>query len=1050
MAANDWLGGYLDAILDTGTVLDAGKPETRKGDSAVTTTRYFVNEITESNETDLHRTWMKATALKNVHDRGTRLENFCWRIWHITRKKHEMEWTEAKRLAQRELEREEGRLEASEDMPEEIMEDSDKGEAPVYSPASAETADQAERSQSQSNNGAEGHEKRLYVVLISLHGLVRGDNMELGRDSDTGGQIKYVVEFARALATMPQVYRVDLLTRQILAKEVDWSYGEPIEMLSTGAYEIEGGGESSGAYIVRIPCGPRDKYCRKELLWPHVPEFADGALAHIVHMSNVLGEQIGSGEPVWPHMIHGHYADAGDIASLLSGALNVPMVLTGHSLGRNKLEQLLKQGRQSPEDINATYKIMHRIEAEEFSLDSSELVVTSTRQEIDQQWGLYDGFDVSLERKLRLRTRRGLSCHGRFMPRMVVIPPGMDFSNVVAESSDLSDGSDLGEPPSTPKADPPIWAEVMRFLSNPRKPIILALARPDPKKNLVTLVKAYGENKLLRDLANLVLIMGNRDDIDAMSTGNAEILTTVLKLIDRYDMYGQVAYPKHHKQSEVPEIYRLAAKSKGVFVNPALVEPFGLTLIEAAAHGLPMVATKNGGPVDIQKALDNGVLVDPHDQDGIAEALLKLIGDRGTWDTYHKNGLRNIHCYSWPEHCKTYLSKVAMCRLRHPIWRTDSIIDNADTESQGDSLRDMRDLSLALSVDGKGLGGGSLTSGADLERLLAERESQQPALSRRAVGQKSTGLQPMKEDSEADDYLLSNGGSAGSFLRHRKGLIVVAIDSYTSSGEGGPAFANVLKPIADAVSSEKFGKHIGLALSTALSANEVTKLLHSVNISLSCFDLVIVGSGSELFYVNSGSLVPDTDYEGHIEYRWGGDGLRKSMARVIAAARNLGDSGSSQQTGIVEDFQRSGARRLAYKVVDASQVPPALELRKRLRMRGLRCHAIYCRSGTALQLLPAHASRAQALRYLFVRWGLDVANMSLIVGPAGDSDYSELLAGTHRTIVMAVDGCDISGLPEELLGNIEKEDVKSLPNIQIIEKPNGVDELIAALLAVTV
>lgn len=31
--------------------------------------------------------------------------------------------------------------------------------------------------------------ERLYVVLISLHGLVRGDRMELGRDSDTGGQV---------------------------------------------------------------------------------------------------------------------------------------------------------------------------------------------------------------------------------------------------------------------------------------------------------------------------------------------------------------------------------------------------------------------------------------------------------------------------------------------------------------------------------------------------------------------------------------------------------------------------------------------------------------------------------------------------------------------------------------------------------------------------------------------------------------------------------------------------------------------------------------------
>lgn len=63
------------------------------------------------------------------------------------------------------------------------------------------------------------------------------------------------------------------------------------------------------------------------------------------------------------------------------------------------------------------------------------------------------------------------------------------------------------------------------------------------------------------------LIMGNRDDIDEMSSGNASILTTVLKLIDKYDLYGQVAYPKHHKQSDVPDIYRLAAKTRVCMIS---------------------------------------------------------------------------------------------------------------------------------------------------------------------------------------------------------------------------------------------------------------------------------------------------------------------------------------------------------------------------------------------------------------------------------------------------------------------------------------------------
>lgn len=67
------------------------------------------------------------------------------------------------------------------------------------------------------------------------------------------------------------------------------------------------------------------------------------------------------------------------------------------------------------------------------------------------------------------------------------------------------------------------------------------------------------------------LIMGNREDIDEMSTTNASMLTSILKMIDKYDLYGQVAYPKHHKQSDVPEIYRLAAKTKvPSFMNPII------------------------------------------------------------------------------------------------------------------------------------------------------------------------------------------------------------------------------------------------------------------------------------------------------------------------------------------------------------------------------------------------------------------------------------------------------------------------------------------------
>ncbi|MCJ7603563.1 MAG: hypothetical protein MUO63_18945, partial [Desulfobulbaceae bacterium] len=55
----------------------------------------------------------------------------------------------------------------------------------------------------------------LYIQLFSIHGLIRGESPELGYDADTGGQVKYVLELARALAVHPDVDQVDLFTRLI-------------------------------------------------------------------------------------------------------------------------------------------------------------------------------------------------------------------------------------------------------------------------------------------------------------------------------------------------------------------------------------------------------------------------------------------------------------------------------------------------------------------------------------------------------------------------------------------------------------------------------------------------------------------------------------------------------------------------------------------------------------------------------------------------------------------------------------------------------------------
>ncbi|KAJ0496037.1 putative sucrose-phosphate synthase [Helianthus annuus] len=985
MAGNDWINSYLEAILDVGPGLDDAKSSLLLRERGrFSPTRYFVDNVIGFDETDLHRSWVKAQATRSPQERNTRLENMCWRIWNLARQKKQLESEEANRAAKRRMEREKGRRLAVADMSEDLSE-GEKGE--TVGDVSAHGESQKGRLPRMSSLDAmeawanQQKGKKLYIVLISLHGLIRGENMELGRDSDTGGQVKYVVELARALASMPGVYRVDLLTRQVACPEVDSSYGEPIEMLCSHNPDdmTDEVGESSGAYIIRIPFGPREKYIDKELLWPHIPEFVDGALSHVIQMSKVLGEQLNSGHPVWPVAIHGHYADAGDSAARLSGALNVPMLFTGHSLGRDKLEQLLRQGRLTKDEINTTYKIMRRIEAEESSLDSSEVVITSTRQEIDEQWRLYDGFDPVLEKKLRARIRRNVSCYGRFMPRMVVIPPGMEFNHIVPHDGDM-DGETEGGEEHQPSPDPPIWTEIMRFFTNPRKPMILALARPDPKKNLTTLVKAFGECRPLRELANLTLIMGNRENIDEMSSTSASMLLSIIKMIDKYDLYGQVAYPKHHKQSEVADIYRLAAKTKGVFINPAFIEPFGLTLIEAAAHGLPMVATKNGGPVDIHRVLDNGLLIDPHDQQSIADALLKLVADKQLWAKCRANGLRNIHLFSWKEHCKTYLSRIASCKPRHPGWlkndNDDDDDENSESDSPSDSLRDMQDISLNLKFSI-----GSEDQKNKLENVVLSHSKNVAKNVQKTVSGDKTEQPKFPA------------------IRRRTHVFVIAIDA----DDIGSLFENVQK-IFEAVENEKNDGSIGFILATSLQMAQIHSFLVSNGVNPSVFDAFICNSGADLYYSSSHSednpFVFDLYYHSHIEYRWGGEGLRKTLVKWASSIVDKTAANKNEEHVVTEDEEVSTNYCYAFNIHKPGLVPPVKELRKLMRIQALRCHVIYCQNGKKINVIPVSASRSQALRYLYLRWGMDLSKVVVFVGESGDTDYEGFLGGVHKSVVL--------------------------------------------------
>jgi sucrose-phosphate synthase len=162
-------------------------------------------------------------------------------------------------------------------------------------------------------------------------------------------------------------------------------------------------------------------------------------------------------------------------------------------------------------------------------------------------------------------------------------------------------------------------------------------------------------------MANLAVFAGIRKDITNMEDNERDVLTEILLLMDKYDLYGKIAIPKKHDfEHEVPELYRIAAEKKGVFVNSALTEPFGLTLIEAAACGLPILAPDDGGPQDIVKNCQCGILVKTTDTKAIAYALKQIITDNEKWKRYSKNGIMNIRKhYTWDSHATSYMKQIS-------------------------------------------------------------------------------------------------------------------------------------------------------------------------------------------------------------------------------------------------------------------------------------------------------------------------------------------------------------------------------------------------------
>ena len=357
-----------------------------------------------------------------------------------------------------------------------------------------------------------------------------------------------------------------------------------------------------GLTIRRLATADR-RYLAKEALAADRAAFTTALFAHLAAL------------PRLPDVIHAHFADAADVAAQVRARFGIPFVYTAHSLAIDKLARC-----DDAEPLGA------RIDEEDRAIAAADAIVGSSRDEAERQLMLYPS-----------------ACPAK----VHCLPPGA--------------GLDTGAPIDIGRAR----ALIAPFLRDPDKPIILAIARPVAKKNLAGLIDLYGADAGLRARANLVIVAGLRDGPDGGEAEQRAVIASLLAGLDRHDLYGSLALPKRHTQADIAGLYALARESGGVFVNPALTEPYGLTLTEAALHGVPVVATCHGGPADIVARLQNGRVADPRDPAAFADAIRALLTDRVEWTAASVSGRERAQALDWPSYAARFVAIVAA--LRTPV-----------------------------------------------------------------------------------------------------------------------------------------------------------------------------------------------------------------------------------------------------------------------------------------------------------------------------------------------------------------------------------------------
>ena len=387
-----------------------------------------------------------------------------------------------------------------------------------------------------------------------------------------------------------------------------------------------------------------------------------------------------------PYLVIGNYSDGNLVATILAKKFGVTQCNVAHALEKSKyLYSALYW-----QDMEEQYHFSTQYTADLLAMNSADFIITSTYQEIagrEDSIGQYESY-TNFTMPGLYRVAGGINL---FHPKFNILPPGVNtklffpYTKTKSRSKKIKDEiykRFFGN------HDP---SDGVGKLKNPDLPLIFSMARLDKIKNITSLVKWFGESSELQKYANLIIVAGK---IDIESTNDKEEqdqIELMHKVIDGYKLFDKIRWmPGDGDRKRVPEYYRVIADKKGVFVQPALFEGFGLTVIEAMRSGLPTFATQYGGPLEIIEEGVSGFNIDPVNGEDSVKKIInffkKCKKDKDYWNIISKGGIKRVDtAFNWGLYSKNLLSLAKI----YGFWKYTTNLDMSEMNAYLDLLYHM-------------------------------------------------------------------------------------------------------------------------------------------------------------------------------------------------------------------------------------------------------------------------------------------------------------------------------------------------------------------------